>query len=234
MSAWRTAMCLAAFAVLLAGCGQSGGEGLGLGGAPWQDGATARYQWLDGSGSEIGTSEIACVREGDAWVITQSDQITGFDQAFEVRVSAATLAPLGEHKRIQSADTEAEITTRYEGGKLEIEATVNGEARSASVDVPAHVLDNDQLLMTLRALPFAEGYRGEVVVVVAQNALKVPMEITIQGQEQIEVPAGTFQTWRVELLAAQTKQTAWYQVDAPHMLVLYDNGTTRMALVEGE
>ncbi|NLF03121.1 MAG: DUF3108 domain-containing protein [Anaerolineales bacterium] len=234
MSFKRIALCLMGLVVLLGGCAQAGGEGLGLGSAPWQDGRTVRYQWLDETDSEIGTSVISYTREGDVWVIAQSDQISGLDQTFEVRVAADTLAPVSEQKQVKTADTEFELTTRYEGGKLEIKAVVNGEDRTASVDVPANALDNDQLLVSLEALPFAEGYKGEVVVVVAQNALKVPMEVTVQGQEEIEVPAGTFQAWRVEFKASQGIQTVWYKVDAPHTLVLYDNGATRMALVEGE
>lgn len=234
MSLKRIGLCLMGLVVLLGGCAQAEGEGLGLGSTPWQDGRTVRYQWLDESDSEIGTSVISYTREGDVWVIAQSDQISGLDQTFEMRVAADTLAPVSEQKHVQTADTEFDLTTRYEGGKLEIKAVVNGEDRTASVDVPASALDNDQLLVSLEALPFAEGYNGEFVVVVAQNALKVPMEVTVQGQEQIEVPAGTFQAWRVEFKASQSTQTAWYKVDAPHTLVLYDNGATRMALVEGE
>lgn len=54
----------------------------------------------------------------------------------------------------------------------------------------------------------------------------------MRGQEQVEVPAGAFNTWLVEITTDQGTQSIWYQVDAPHTLVQYDNGTTRMQLVE--
>jgi hypothetical protein len=107
---------------------------------------------------------------------------------------------------------------------------VDGNSRSASLDVPANAVDNDQLLMTLRALPFAEGYAVDYVVVVAQNALKVDTTFTVQAKETVTVPAGSFESWRVEISAGQTKQTVWYQVAAPNMLVQYENGSTRMVL----
>jgi hypothetical protein len=115
---------------------------------------------------------------------------------------------------------------------LDITATVNGKTTTASIDVPSNALDNDQLLMTLRALPFAQGYAADYVTVVAQNALRVNTTIAVVGTETIEVPAGSYEAWHVELQAGQSTQNAWYQVDAPHMLVQYDNGANRMVLVK--
>ncbi|NLG51579.1 MAG: DUF3108 domain-containing protein [Chloroflexi bacterium] len=220
---------------LLLGCrGAASGNGatLELGAAPWQAGDTANYVWLDQSGTEVGTAQVSFAEQEGAWVISQTDNIGTAQQVAEVRVDAETLEPLGEHKTIQAPNTEIEINTTYQDNEVDIQAIVNGEEQSASMDVPEGALDNDQLLMTLRALPFAEGYEAQVPVLVTQSALKVDLTVTVQGQEEIEVPAGTFNTWRVEISTNQGDQSVWYQVDAPHNLVQYDNGTTRMQLVE--
>jgi hypothetical protein len=207
--------------------------GLGLEPAPWQDGTTVNYQWLDdASGAQIGTSEFSFFRTDGEWTVTEVDTIGDLDQTIEMRANADTLEPLGEKKTITTSSTNAEITTTYEDGTLSITAVVNGKTTSASIDVPSNAIDNDQFLMTLRALPFAEGYGTSYVVIVAQNALKVNTSITVLSKESVEVPAGSFETWHVAIQAAQSTQNAWYQVDAPYGLIQYDNGTNRMVLSE--
>jgi hypothetical protein len=228
--------CLVAVALVLSGCGAAptptvGVSALGFGAAPWQNGSTADYHWQDdSSGVEIGTSHYSFGLDLGVWTITEKDTISGLDQLIEMRIDAASLAPLGETKVITTASSTVDLATTYENSKLSITAVVNGQTQSASLAVPANAVDNDQLLMTLRALPFGEGVKASYVVLVAQNALKVDTTVQVVGQESITVPAGTFDTWHVQITDGQSKQDAWYQVDTPQNLVQYDNGATRMVL----
>jgi hypothetical protein len=209
------------------------GAGLGLEAAPWQNGSTASYEWLDdASGAQLGTSQFTFASENNEWIVSEDDKIGELDQTIVMRINLETLEPVGETKTIKTPTTNAEISTVYQNGKLEITAVVNGKTSSASIDVPSNAIDNDQFLMTLRALPFAEGYTADYVVVVAQNALKVATTVSVLAMETIEVPAGSYNAWHVELQAGQSTQNAWYQADAPHMLVQYDNGTNRMVLTK--
>jgi hypothetical protein len=249
MKAVKYAISLLALGALLAACGAAPAATapattvpaatelppvLGLDIAPWQDGSTASYEWLDASGNQIGTSQFEFSLNVGVWTIAETDAVSGLDQTVVMRVDAATLAPLGEQKTIHTANSNVDLTTQYENGKLIINANVNGQNRTASLDVPANAIDNDQLLMTLRALPFAQGYEAEYVIIVADNALKVNTTVTVQAKETVDVPAGSFESWRVQIAAGQSTQTAWYQVNAPHMLVQYDNGTNRMVLTGGQ
>lgn len=216
---------------LLSSCRRGGGTArLALGEAPWREGEKAVYDVVDRSGNRAGSAEFAIAGQGEAWVLTQVEKIGQLDQTATVRIDARTLEPLGEEKTIRAPGTDATVTTTYQGGKLEIKALVKGEEKAATIDVPAGALDNDQLLMTLRALSFAQGYQGQVLVIVAQNALKISGTIRVQGQEAVTVPAGTLQAWKVELEFAQARQYAWYEVASPHRLVQYDNGSLKYQL----
>jgi hypothetical protein len=237
MKAISCAGLLLVVGILIIGCGArpsptQASSSLGLEAAPWADGSTAGYEWLDSSGTQVGTSQFQFSLQGDTWIITDTDKIDQLDQTSVITASATTLAPVGEYKTIHAPNTDVQLTTSYKDGKLDIKANVNGQTRTATMSVPTNAIDNDQFLMTLRALPFAEGYKASYVVIVAQNALKANTTVVVQAQEQIEVPAGSFQTWHVELDSGQTQQFAWYQVDAPHLLVQYDNGTHRMLLTQ--
>jgi hypothetical protein len=227
---------LAALALLvlaLIGCQPSRpGAGLALGAAPWKDGDTATYDLVDRSGSKVGTSEMGYAKVGSAWVLTNADKAASVDQSSEVRVDASTLKPLSGAKRIKSQGTDATVNTEYKDGKLDISAVVNGANRSASIDVPSDSLDNDQLLATLRALRFADGYEGKYVNVVGASASKIDTTVRVQGKEKVDVPAGSFDAWKLELDFGQAKQYAWYQTDAPNQLVQYDNGATKMVLTK--
>ena len=48
--------------------------------------------------------------------------------------------------------------------------------------------------------------------------LKVPQ------REQIEVPAGRFDTWRILLRTGRAGRTAWISTAAPYPVVRWDNG----------
>jgi hypothetical protein len=205
--------------------------GLGLNAAPWQNGSGASYEWFDDkSGAQIGTSQYSFALKNNVWTISEQEKIGEVNQTIEMMVNDKTLEPVGEKKTIKTSNTTADITTSYKNGKLDISAVVNGKTSNASIDVPSNAIDNDQFLMSLRALPFAQGYKADYVVIVAQNALKVNTTVTVLSQEKIDVPAGSFETWHVEGQAGQSTQNAWYQVAAPHELVQYDNGTNRMQL----
>jgi hypothetical protein len=205
---------------------------LTLNAAPWKDGEKLAYDWLDKNGAKIGTAEVGFAKDGNAWVLSNADKIGGVDQVTKVKMDGASLRPLGAEKTVKAQGTDATISTTYAGGKLDVKAVVNGEQKSGSVDVPANVLDNDQLLHTLRALPFAANYQGKVVNVVGQNAAKVDTVVRVQSKEQVQAPTGAVEAWKVELDFGQAKQYAWYQVASPFTLVQYDNGQTKMVLAK--
>ncbi|MGQ9686878.1 MAG: DUF3108 domain-containing protein [Thiobacillaceae bacterium] len=227
----RMALFVLLMLCLAVACARPSAPPLTLGPAPWQSGERLSYGWVNRNGEAIGSTDIAFIQEGEAWAILWADKVAGLDQTFTMRIRTDNLRPLGETKTLKAPNTDATISTTYSGGKLQIEAVVKGQNRSASVDVSENALDNDQLLMTLRAAPFAEGYSAGLVTVVSANASRLNTTIRVTGQEAITVPAGTYQAWRVELDFGAAKQTAWYEVEAPHNLVQYDNGANTMRLV---
>jgi hypothetical protein len=206
-------------------------SGLGLASAPWSNGESTNYDWLDdASGNNIGTSTITISLQTTNWYIKEVDTIGQTNQTIEMTIMVGTLEPVGEQKTITSPGNDIQLTSTYGEGKVDISAVVNGTTKTASVDVPENAIDNDQLLETLRALPFSEGYKVSYVIVNTMTATKIDGTFTIQPQEMVTVPAGNFNTWKVEMNFGQTTQYAWYQVDSPHNLVKYDNGTTQLVM----
>jgi hypothetical protein len=46
----------------------------------------------------------------------------------------------------------------------------------------------------------------------------------VKEKEDVQVPAGNFQAWRLEIRSGGRTQKAWYADDARRTLVRYDNG----------
>ena len=83
----------------------------------------------------------------------------------------------------------------------------------------------DQLPLSLRGLPFAEGYATAVRTVPTQISNKAPepriVESTVRviGHEEITAPAGTFSCWRVDVKTGKREQTYWFEAVYPNILV---------------
>jgi hypothetical protein len=225
-----TLIVLVILAVVAAACSGANAPALTLGAAPWQDGEKAVYDIVDTNGSKLGTSEFSFARDGDAWLLTTTTKTGQVEEAAKVRLDGATLRPLGKEKTIKNAGTDATLSITYSTGKVQMKAVVNGKEQNVAVGIPANVLENDQLLMTLRAIPFAAGYQGSLVTFVPESAAKVKTTVRVLGQEKVETPAGSVDAWRVEGNLGQAKHSAWYAVAAPYALVQYDNGATKMVL----
>lgn len=196
--------------------------------APWSDGERSVYN-ADQKGQSIGTMEISLAKQTFGWTITEVDALSPLSQTIQMRVDS-TLKPLGETKISKAPQTDLTLNTEYKDSKLTIKAKVNGEDRQATIDVPPASLDNDQLLVTLRALDFHSGLETKLTTIVANSASKVPTTVRVQSKETVTVPAGSFETWKTELDFGPSKQYCWYQVNSPHQLIKYDNGAVTMVL----
>lgn len=90
--------------------------------------------------------------------------------------------------------------------------------------MPEHAYDNDTSLFLWRTVPFEEGYQARYVTVITNRRNRQTVEITVRGRERVEVAAGSFNAWRVEIRTANARQVAWYADTASRTLLRYDNG----------
>ena len=54
------------------------------------------------------------------------------------------------------------------------------------------------------------------------------------ARETIEVPAGSFEAWRVIVRNGRAIRSAWINVEAPHQLLQWDNGDLIFRLTASE
>ncbi len=53
---------------------------------------------------------------------------------------------------------------------------------------------------------------------------QITVRLSVAQQERVEVPAGIFETWRLQVRSGRATRVAWIGVDYPHPLVRWDNG----------
>lgn len=90
-------------------------------------------------------------------------------------------------------------------------------------------LFEDQLGVTLRGLDFRAGLelRARLVASLATNRAgplrRTEATITVAGKDDLAVPAGRRDAWRVEVRAAGASQTWWFDAAGTHPLVRMEN-----------
>lgn len=200
---------------------------------PWTGNERFEYDIVESkSGAAAGTGVIEVRPAADVTTIEHTYKLGSVTQHIVIRVQPDTLRPIGGEMAISGTANDFSIQSEYKDGKLMVNAkTANGD-KSAAVDVAADALDNDSVLIALRAIPFGNGFSSSFQTVVGANAAQVKTTLTVAGQESVTVPKGTFDTYKVELSFAGTKQTVWYEAAAPHRMIQYDNGTTRFVLTK--
>ncbi|HQE93763.1 MAG TPA: CPBP family intramembrane metalloprotease [Anaerolineae bacterium] len=115
------------------------------------------------------------------------------------------------------------------GGTPTLQVERAGVTETATL--PAEILVDGEWPWRLSALPFAMTYGSTqpLALVSAEGHIQiVPAFVLVTGSEPSWTPAGNFITWKVtvtcEMDGQETTLTAWYDVEAPHTLVRYDNG----------
>ena len=71
---------------------------------------------------------------------------------------------------------------------------------STKIDLTGVVYDNEEVVQLMRRLPLAADYKTTLHIFTGLGGGNIiPLEAKVTGQEKVEVPAGTFDCYKVEL-----------------------------------
>ena len=208
-------------------------------GIPWPDMEQADYVLLDADTDEqCGTGTLAVERQGDQYALSLSFENNGDSDETTVIVDAETLKPASV-RRERTIEDETEVV---EGEYDEVERVIrvveltDGEERTIPrrLDVDNYH-DNESSLFLWRTIDFTEGYEASYdAVLVNQGGTHRQVTIRVVEKEEVTVPAGTFQAWRVEISTEDVDQVAWFTDTPEHALLQYDNSVQRFQLTSIE
>lgn len=195
---------------------------------PWADQESADYLLMDPDSGEVcGNGTLSIERSGDQYELSLLFESEGNTDMTTVLVDAETLQPASV-RRERLIDGDSEIV---EGEYDDVEKVIRivelvGDDRR---EIPRRLdedryFDNETSLFLWRTLRFEEGYETSYETVLAnQGGAQRTVRLRVDSIEQITVPAGTFDAWRVEIVAGDVNQLAWFTQTPEHYLLQYHN-----------
>jgi hypothetical protein len=204
----------------------SGGDVLGQ--IPWAVPERATYRLMDGK-HEIGSGVLSIEQQGQDTVFSQKFDIPKEKITDEVAVvaGAETLTPLSVSRRISGPEGDRTCQATYEGRTVTVEQKSKEGQRTDRLDVPVRSYDTWTDLFLWRTLAFAPGLEVRYTDALTCSLAKpdvLSVALKVKGRDTVEVPAGKFDAWKLEIRSGGSTQKAWYEVAPPHRLVRYDNG----------
>jgi hypothetical protein len=186
---------------------------------PWPPEEDLKYVLVDKSGKQTGTADLTVTQQGGTTRLGQSFRNNQNSDVTVVAVDSQTLKPLSSTRTITSPSGKEELSTTYANGV----ALIKQGDKQSGLSVPEHAYDNDTSLFLWRTLRFETEYQAAYVSIISNRRSRQNVAVKVVGREMVSVPAGEFQTWRIEIDASNTRQTAWYADSASRPLVKYDN-----------
>lgn len=193
---------------------------------PWTEDEEAEYVLLDrDDGGELGRGTLGIVREGDNFELSQNFRNGDDLDESRVLVDATTLKPISGHRERVIDGDEQQIEAVYDPVEKVVTITEieEEERRPIPHRLKDNYYDNDSSLFLWRTIPFSEGYEAAYRTVVTGSGEQLLVHLAVKGKEQVTVPAGTFDAWRLEVRAGGRTQIAWFADTPERPLVQYDN-----------
>lgn len=170
--------------------------------------------------------------EGAIWPIICQGRTDGLADLLKIREHYVSYWD-AEARRTRGSDlTALEVGDRHtdrarfdrESGKVRLAVTRKGTTRESTRDVPADVHDLAGALLQLRLQPLAPGEHVEFPVLSGSTLFTLVADV--EGPENVETPAGRFDTVRVRVrlgftdgFATRRDAVAWFTRDARHIPV---------------
>jgi hypothetical protein len=142
-------------------------------------------------------------------------------------VEPSTLKPIESSRTSLRKDSRVSFTTTYAPPKVTFVSDENGKTRQTERELPVPdetspnpgYYDDESLLWLVRGIELREGYEGSYQNISAGTGQTFRVDLKVQGQEQVKVPAGEFTAWKVRIQTATVTQFAWVDVASPNRLI---------------
>ncbi|MDA0269651.1 MAG: DUF3108 domain-containing protein [Chloroflexi bacterium] len=246
-----SALALGLVALLAAGCQgatPSAPTGDIVGSAAWAAEERLVYYLRTVEGDLVGHGTLETHLDGDRLVLvqqyTEAGTPAGGTPATDttiVTVDATTFAAVsGERVIVRRASDDSMSEERYDWtyevdaeGDLRLASirTQGGDTDEGSVRLRDYAFDNESSLWLWRTLAFEEGFNRNYVSVNPMDRSQQTVNLQVPQRETVTVPAGEFEAWRLIFRSGRAVRTAWISVDAPHVVLRWDNGDLVFELV---
>ena len=206
---------------------------------PWPDYELLIYQITDQTEAVQGTLELEVEQLDDTFrmrvLFVLPEQ--GARDETRITVDAVTLRPLTYERLAEDADDRIEVRGVYSAradGTMDVDARVveNGVVAEERLMVGEFAFDNDTSAWLWRAIPFAQDFEVTYRSVNVFQRRSQLVSVRVVGTDLVATPAGDFISWQIAVRPGQERQNLWYDQEAPHRLVQWDQQPRRFRLLE--
>jgi hypothetical protein len=214
------------FGLLLTGCTESVTTQVVPVAQPLPQQEEARYRVLDGEGQQQGTAVLRIAPEGEqARVSLDYDFGPGKTDTGMAIVRRDSLRPVRSERTVVDGDAHYLSRAAY-NGKVTVEIDDGKRTRTREAEISESSYDNISALFLWRVLDHSVGTQVRYVNVVIDpkrgSISRALGTAEVIGREEVRLPSGAVQAWRVEFRSAGITNTAWYRADASRALVRYE------------
>ena len=200
---------------------------------PWEAQEEARYRLMDGD--EVTGIAILRIEIRDGKVtFTQEFESEEFSDKVEAVADSETIRPRSIERVVDGPEGVRRWQVEYKDGSALVVQRTEDDDRRDEITVPTRSYDSWTDVFLWRTIDFREGYEATYADVLSATLAKpqvISQSLTVTGKETVEVPAGAFEAWRLEIRSPDGTQRAWYADTETRPLVRYDNGSLTFELL---
>jgi len=194
---------------------------------PWVRHEEATYRLMDGDEVQ-GDGLLRITSVNGLLTLRQEFESEEFHDEVVAVTLAGTMQPQSVQRVIDGPDGERRWEVLYEGGGAKVVQNSEDDERQDNLSVPTRSYDSWTDVFLWRTMDFRDGYEASYADVLSATLARpqvISQTVRVSGKETVEVPAGTFEAWRLEIRSEDGSQEAWYADTATRPLVRYDNGS---------
>jgi zinc protease len=175
-------------------------------------------------GKPFGFQTTKLEKADRGWKYSEQTSLAAFvQQKTEVRFTdRIVMQSVTQSGKTQGQDTKIDVT--YANGHAKGTANVPGPAGIKTVtvdaDVPAGALDDNILRPMLAALRWAPGAKFSIPIFQSGKGSATTMNAVVGGEESIEIVAGKFDTWKVNVTGGDSPLTMWVEKSSGRVVKL--------------
>ncbi len=190
---------------------------------PWQPNEVSSYDLTDVDGNRAGTARFDLTELANGgWNLRREISSHGIQEIVVIDMSEDEFRPIESTLiRVDQGGTEV-VRSKYSGSQADMELTTKQNITTQQrVSIPSDSREQASLVMLLRALPLAEGYATRLNVFWPVVGSLERVTVQVVGEEQITVPAGTFDTWHVLVETPNSATDVWISKEAPYPVIKF-------------
>ena len=178
-------------------------------------------------GNPMGNAEYRLERQEDAWVATTTITSMAGSQETVLRFGAEDFIPHSIRQDQGQGPVRISVALDVVDGRLmgevELPPQMGGDREYDQVMPPGTLLPGmDEF--ALAVAPLEAGARFTIPYLDVVQGSTTTLEARVEGEEEITVSAGTYQTWRVQVTGGEAGLTLFLRRDAPHILIRQEFG----------